>query len=54
MSTLLTRDAEAVTGAFADLLAKVVDAGVDVHAIVTAFDSPMYDLRRADLTVTLD
>ena len=53
MSTLLTRDAEAVTGAFADLLAQVVDAGVDVHAIVTAFDPPRCDLRRTDLPVTL-
>jgi hypothetical protein len=54
MSTLLTRDAETVTGAFADLLAQVVDAGVDIHAIATVFDPPAYDLRWTDLPVTLD
>jgi len=39
---------------FADLLAQVVDAGVDIHAIVTAFDPPHYRLERADLPTKID
>jgi len=39
---------------FADLLARVSDAGVEVHALVTAFDPPHYSLRRTDLPVELD
>ena len=39
---------------FADLLAQVVDAGVDVHAIVTAFDPPHYTLNRSGLPVRID
>jgi len=39
---------------FADLLARVSDAGVEVHALVTAFEPPDYVLRRTDLPVELD
>ncbi|SFR93583.1 sugar fermentation stimulation protein A [Halomicrobium zhouii] len=39
---------------FADLLARVSEAGVEVHALVTAFDPPHYSLRRTDLPVELD
>ncbi len=43
-----------VDPAFADLLVQVSDAGVDVSALVTAFDPPHYSLRRTDLPVELD
>jgi len=33
---------------------EVSDAGVEVHALVTAFDPPHYSLRRTDLPVRLD
>ncbi|WP_436924888.1 DNA/RNA nuclease SfsA [Halosimplex amylolyticum] len=39
---------------FADLLAQVADAGVEVHALVTEFDPPHYRLRETDLPVKLD
>jgi len=39
---------------FADLLTRVSAAGVEVHALVTAFDPPHYYLRRTDLPVELD
>ncbi|MFC7139278.1 DNA/RNA nuclease SfsA [Halosimplex aquaticum] len=39
---------------FADLLAQVADAGVEVHALVTEFDPPHYSLHRTDLPVKLD
>jgi len=35
-------------------VARVSDAGVEVHALVTAFDPPHYSLRRTDLPVELD
>lgn len=38
---------------FADLLARVRDAGVRVHAIATAFDPPRYVLANEDLPVDL-
>lgn len=39
---------------FAELLARVREAGVGVHAITTAFDPPHYSLRNAELPVELD
>ncbi|MFC6824585.1 DNA/RNA nuclease SfsA [Halopelagius fulvigenes] len=39
---------------FADLLARVRDAGVGVHAVTTAFEPPHYRLRNDDLPVELD
>jgi sugar fermentation stimulation protein A len=39
---------------FADLLARVADAGVSIHALVTAFDPPHYHLVEADLPVELE
>lgn len=43
-----------VDPAFADLLARVHAAGVDVRAIVTPFDPPHYHLRTATLPVHLN
>ncbi|WP_459192287.1 DNA/RNA nuclease SfsA [Halosimplex sp. J119] len=39
---------------FADLLAEVVEAGVDVRALTTEFDPPHYHLRETELPVQLD
>jgi sugar fermentation stimulation protein A len=39
---------------FADLLARVRESGVGVHAITTSFDPPRYRLRNADLPVEVD
>ncbi|RDI72671.1 DNA/RNA nuclease SfsA [Halopelagius longus] len=38
---------------FGDLLARVRDAGVGVHAVTTAFEPPHYRLRNDDLPVEL-
>lgn len=38
---------------FADLLGRVRDAGVGVHAVTTAFEPPQYRLRDRDLPVVL-
>lgn len=42
-----------VDSEFADLLARVAEAGVGLHAIVTAFEPPTYWLRSADLPIEL-
>lgn len=39
---------------FAELLARVRETGVSVHAITTSFDPPHYALRNDDLPVDLD
>ncbi|GAB3672724.1 DNA/RNA nuclease SfsA [Halopiger thermotolerans] len=39
---------------FAELLARVRDAGVSVHALATAFDPPHYRLRDAALPIDLE
>jgi sugar fermentation stimulation protein A len=39
---------------FAELLARVRETGVGVHAITTSFDPPHYALRNDDLPVDLD
>ena len=43
----------AVDPEFADLLARVQDAGVRIHAVTTAFEPPHYWLRNNDLPVEL-
>ena len=45
------RPYRAVDPEFADLLAQVHDAGVDVHALTTAFEPPQYRLGIADLPI---
>jgi sugar fermentation stimulation protein A len=39
---------------FADLLANVQESGVEVHAIVTAFEPPHYRLQNNDLSIELN
>jgi sugar fermentation stimulation protein A len=39
---------------FAELLARVREAGVGVHAISTSFEPPRYSLQNDDLPVDLD
>jgi sugar fermentation stimulation protein A len=47
------RPYRAVDPDFADLLARVQDAGVGVHTVTTAFEPPHYWLRNDDLPVDL-
>jgi len=47
------RPYRAVDPEFADLLARVQEAGVGVHAVATEFDPPDYWLRESDLPVAL-
>lgn len=47
------RPFRAVDPAFADLLERVRDAGVGVHAVTTAFEPPKYYLRNPNLPVDI-